>query len=60
MTRQHIKCWIWKTLWGLGLWSFLFGLIFNSNREFWYFNALILGILAISIKLDCQSCRVCE
>ena len=65
--RKHYKCMLWKGLWLLAAVSFILafvlakdgGWIMRMGAEAWYWNALILGILAIPIKLDCHDCGVC-
>ena len=67
MDRKHFKCLLWKGLWGLSALAFLTACFaarknmliwgFGSEKLFW--DALILGVLAIPIKLDCHDCSVC-
>ena len=68
MGKKHLlKCWLWKGLWGFSFISFLLAWasvlmqvpIGPLDALFLFWNALILGVLAISIKLDCQTCEVC-
>lgn len=69
MDRAHFKCWLWKGLWGLAALSLIYTwwvatyrsdpvLGFGALYGFW--NALVLGVLAIPIKLDCHTCSVCK
>ena len=68
INRKHFKCLCWKTLWGLGFLSLILAWITNYNQSAiigygalaWFWNALVLGVLAISIKLDCHSCDTCQ
>ena len=65
--KQIHKCWIWKGLWVLAILAFVLALVASKNNAavfsldaaHWYWNALILGVLAVPIKLDCQACQVC-
>ncbi len=65
--RHSLKCWLWKILWVLGGASFLLGLYGAYRGDFvlaldplvWYWNALVLVVLAIPIKLDCHDCGAC-
>ena len=67
MDRKHFKCLLWKGLWGLAVAagalacvSAISGrVLFLYTAEHWFWNALILAVLAIPIKLDCTSCGVC-
>jgi len=58
MDKKHAKCWIWKAFWGFGVLSFALSLA-GFDASYWMWNALVSGILAVAIKLDCQSCNVC-
>ncbi len=67
MARKHFKCWLWKILWsfaGLSLvlsWGgFEQGVVATLPVEMWLWNSLVLGVLAISVKLDCHDCSVCN
>jgi len=68
MDKKHAKCWLWKVLWAgslisLGLaWLGVLNqsLIFGLGPEVWLWDALILGVLSIPIKLDCQNCSTCS
>ena len=66
MDRTHFKCRLWKALWGLSALSLILawvaarsGSVWGYGMEHWFWDALILGVLAIPIKLDCHSCSVC-
>ncbi len=67
MNRKHFKCTFWKILWGLSALCVLFAwytnfsqaTIANMGALAWFWNALVLGVLAIPIKLDCHNCEVC-
>lgn len=64
---KHWKCRIWKALWGLGALSLILawvsvgirGTVLGLDPLAWYWNALVLVVLSIPIKLDCHSCEVC-
>jgi hypothetical protein len=64
MDRKHIKCWLWKGLWGVAALSFILAWISVIRQApigqfdplFLLWNSLILGILATPIKLDCHDC----
>lgn len=66
--KQHYKCWIWKALWILSLASFVVALVGAYGRQAvfgleplaWFWNALVLGVLAVPVKLDCHNCGVCQ
>ena len=66
--KRHVKCLLWKALWGLGALSFIFALVadtqtgslFGLDSGFWFWCALILAVLSIPIKIDCHSCTVCQ
>ena len=67
MDRKHFKCLLWKGLWGLGALSLIGAWIAGPNGNLTgldgvqlLWNALIFGVLAIPIKLDCHSCDVCN
>ena len=67
MVKHNIKCWLWKMLWGLGLVSLVLawfslaqGEIAELDTATWFWNALVLGVLSISIKLDCHVCPGCQ
>jgi len=57
----------WKILWGLSALCVLFAwytnftqaTILNMGALAWFWNALVLGVLAIPIKLDCANCGTC-
>jgi len=66
MDKKHFKCWCWKALWGLGVLSFIFawvagmqGQVLGYPNAVWFWNALVFGVLAIPIKLDCKNCGIC-
>lgn len=67
MNKKHLKCWLWKILWGLSAIAFAFAWISvfrgapfgQFDPLFLLWNALILGILSVPIKLDCQACDTC-
>jgi len=67
MMDQHFKCWLWKILWSFGLLSLVLawfslgsGAIAGLETGVWFWNALVAGILATPIKLDCHNCRTCN
>ena len=55
-------------MWSLGVFAFLLAWISviiqrpigSLDPLFLFWNALILGILAIPVKLDCQNCGTCN
>ena len=65
--KKHLKCWLWKVMWGLGALAFILAWVSVLMRApigpfdplFLLWNALVLGVLATPIKLDCHSCDVC-
>ncbi len=66
MSTKHLKCWLWKLLWVLGALSLVLAWVAGVNGQVlqlpgivWFFNALVFGILAVPIKLDCHSCDTC-
>jgi len=66
MDRKHLKCLLWKALWGISVlsliaaWFSLQDTILGFNAQFWFWNGLLFGVLAIPIKLDCHSCDTCQ
>lgn len=68
MSKKHLKCWLWKILWVLSFGFFVVAIIgalrggpllgLDPLLGFW--SALVLGVLAIPIKLDCADCSVCR
>ena len=68
MNKKHLKCLFWKVLWALSALSvilawytnFTQSAIINLGALAWFWNALVLGVLAIPIKLDCHNCNVCQ
>lgn len=68
MKKHQLKCWLWKGLWGLAALSFILAWVSVLMRApigqfdplFLFWNSLILGILAVPVKLDCQNCEVCS
>jgi len=68
MDRKHWECWLWKLFWVGGLLALVLAwvgvlkqsLILGVSPELWLWDALILGILSIPIKLDCQNCSSCS
>ncbi|HEY4478930.1 MAG TPA: hypothetical protein VI981_01050 [Candidatus Paceibacterota bacterium] len=66
MNRKHLKCTLWKLLWTLGVLSLIAAWVSSQSDpvlefewSFWFWNALVFGVLAVPIKLDCHSCDVC-
>ena len=67
MDRKHSKCLLWKGLWTLALITMILAWISNYTQGaflgygalVWFWTALVLGVLAIPIKLDCHDCGVC-
>ena len=68
MDRRHLKCWLWKLLWVLAIASLVVAwvgikgdkVILGLNSLGWFWNALVMAVLAISVKLDCHTCAVCK
>lgn len=67
--KKHLlKCWLWKGLWGVSALCLILAwatvitqsplFIFAPDLYLW--TALVLGVLAISIKQDCANCSVCR
>ncbi len=66
MEKKHMKCLVWKVLWLLGAISLVLAWMAGPNgaaltlpAPMWFWSALVLGVLAISIKLDCHACGMC-
>ena len=69
MGNKHlIKCWLWKAMWVLAALSFILAWVSVMRRApigqfdplFLLWNALVLGVLSIPIKLDCRKCGTCN
>lgn len=69
MGKKHlIKCWIWKGLWVLSVVAFVLAWVSVLRKApigqfdplFLFWNALILGVLAVPVKLDCKTCETCN
>jgi len=68
MSKHLIKCWLWKGLWVLSALSFILAWVSVIRQApigqfdplFLLWNALILGMLSITIKLDCNKCGTCN
>ena len=65
--KKHLKCTLWKTLWGLATLLVvltalnLLGVVVLAHEPLACLAfAAVLGILAIPIKLDCASCGRCS
>lgn len=67
--KKHlIKCWLWKAMWGLAALSFILAWVSVLMRApigqfdplFLLWNALVLGVLAAPIKMDCADCSTCN
>ena len=66
--KHLIKCWLWKAMWGLAILSFILAWVSVIRRApigqfdplFLLWNALVLGVLATPIKLDCRRCGTCN
>ena len=62
-----MKCWLWKLLWLLAAvclvlaWVAVYmkNLVLGLEPLAWYWNALVLGVLAMPIKMDCHGCGTC-
>lgn len=67
MSKHLIKCWLWKAMWGVAALSFILAWVSVLMRApigqfdplFLLWNALVLGILSIPVKLDCHNCETC-
>jgi hypothetical protein len=67
MLNHHMKCWIWKKLWALSALAMIVGWVAAIQNSpilglqgiYWFMTALVLGVLAIPIKLDCTQCGTC-
>ncbi len=65
---KHLKCWLWKGLWGVSALSFLLSWaiviygspLFGLDPLLLLWTALVLGVLSIPVKLDCQNCTTCQ
>lgn len=64
--NKHYKCLLWKGLWGLGALALILswlagegGHMIGMSTEHLLWDALVLAVLSIPIKLDCHSCGVC-
>lgn len=65
---KHMKCWLWKGMWAFAALSFVLAWvsviikapIWQFDPLFLFWNALVLGVLATPIKLDCSSCNTCS
>jgi len=68
MDRRHLKCLLWKGLWLISLVSLVVAwygvggnkVVLGLNSLGWFWNAVIFGILAVPVKLDCRACGVCK
>ncbi|MDP3769692.1 MAG: hypothetical protein Q8R40_02005 [bacterium] len=68
MDKKHCKCLLWKGLWALGLITLILAWVSNYTQAAllgygalaWFWTALVLGVLAIPIKLDCHDCSTCS
>lgn len=68
MQKHLIKCWLWKGMWGVAAFAFALAWVsvlrrapvFQLDPIFLLWNSLILGILAIPVKLDCHKCETCN
>ena len=69
MGKKHlIKCWVWKGLWVLSVVAFVLAWVSVLRKApigqfdplFLFWNALILGVLAVPVKLDCKACETCN
>lgn len=69
LSKKHlIKCWLWKGMWALAALSFILAWVSVLMRApigqfdplFLLWNALVLGVLATPIKLDCHNCETCS
>jgi|GEM_PF-1503114 len=67
--KKHlIKCWLWKVMWALAALSFILAWVSVLMRApigqfdplFLLWNALVLGVLAVPVKLDCHDCTTCN
>ena len=67
--KHVIKCWLWKGMWVLAALCFVLAWVSVLRQApigqfdplFLFWNALILGVLATPVKLDCQdTCSGCS
>lgn len=66
--KHLIKCWLWKIMWGLAALCFVLAWVSVIRQApigqfdplFLFWNALILGVLAVPVKLDCHDCSTCN
>ena len=68
MNKHLMKCWLWKGMWGLSALAFILAWVSvlmqapigRFDPLFFLWNALVLGVLATPIKLDCKGCATCN
>ena len=68
LLSHSVKCLLWKVLWlaaavSLALsWYAIWtrGVVLGLDPLAWYWNALVLAVLAIPVKLDCKDCGTCS
>ena len=68
MGKHTLKCFLWKILWVLGFAALVIAFVEIIMQEpvlgfapdLYLWTALILGVLAIPIKLDCADCTACK
>lgn len=68
MGKHTLKCWLWKVLWILSLAALIVAIveiitqtpILGFSPDLYLWTALILGVLAIPVKLDCANCSTCN
>ncbi len=67
-TKWHVGCCLRSALWALAALTLVFawvavykrGLVFGMDPLVWYWNALVLGVLANGAKGGCGSCGTCD
>lgn len=70
---MHHSKWHWGCCWRMALWTlaalalvvawvsvYKKAPVFNLEPLAWYWNALVLGVLANGCKGGCSSCETCE
>lgn len=68
MLKHTLKCWLWKLMWltsvvalGTAFYEVLTQApVLGLAPDLYLWTALIVGVLAIPVKLDCQNCGACK
>ncbi|OGG45147.1 hypothetical protein A2673_02070 [Candidatus Kaiserbacteria bacterium RIFCSPHIGHO2_01_FULL_50_13] len=66
--KHTFKCWLWKGLWVLSVVALVVAFyevlaqtpVLGIAPDLYLWSALIFGVLAISVKLDCRNCAACS